>query len=131
MRDGWRRIFGVACKLPRIVTTVSEDGSGSGTCVYGVRPRWTWGATDDLNCSRGTDSPPPRSRDQAPGPNFGSGVFFEVRRVERFVKRTASEALDRYRGHGKVGRNRAPKRLFGRIAVAATVRHSDETGGTT
>lgn len=126
----------MACKLPRMVTAVSEDGSRNETYVVGARPRWTWGATDDLSCSRGTDSPPPRSRDQAPGPNFGSGVFFEERSAGCFPKWTASETiasetLDRYRGHCKVGRNRALNRRFGRIAVAATARHSDERGGTT
>jgi len=120
---------GVACKLPMC----NDSRLGTRKQEQKIYRRLTnlmrAGATGDWSCSRGTDSPPPRSRDQAPGPNFGSGVFFEAQRVER-VLGDATEALDRSRGDCRVIPNRCRRSPFGNGATATMVGYPEETGGT-
>ena len=99
MRDRCHRILRMACKLPN---TIPESRRIRGDVCRRRTPS-EWGETDDRSCSRGTDSPPPRSCDQAPGPNFGPGVFCEERGAGRVLSPAAAEALDRYGGHCKVG----------------------------
>src|SRR5512137_2102401 len=124
MRERCRRILRVACKLPNAILE-SRRSRGD---VCRRRTPSEWGATDDRSCSRGTDSPPPRSCDQAPGPNFGPGVFCEKRRVGRVLSLTAPEALDRYGGHCKVGQKPRGQSILERV-WAAMVIQPDGTGG--